>query len=139
MSSPTYPFLSDEWVEAARALRSEYEGRIPEPPASVRLNTIITDSPHHDGPLHGHIDTTRGEIIIDEGHIDAPDLTVTVDYATAKAAFVARDPQAVMQSFLSGKILVEGDVMKLMALQSAQPTADAVEMYERLDAFTARD
>ncbi len=44
-----------------------------------------------------------------------------------------------MQSFLSGKILVEGDVMKLMVLQSAQPSADAVEMYERLDALTARD
>ncbi len=139
MSSPTYPFLSDGWITAARALRAEYEGRIPEPPAAVRLNTIVTDSPHHDGPLDGHIDTTRGEIIIDEGHIDSPDLTVTVDYATAKAAFVTRDPQAVMASFLSGKILVEGDVMKLMVLQSTQPDALAVEMFERLDALTARD
>ncbi len=139
MSSPTYPFLSDEWVAAAQALRAEYEGRIPEPPAAVRLNTIITKSPHHDGPLNGHIDTTQGQIIIDAGHIDSPDLTVTVDYATAKAAFVARDPQAVMQAFLSGKILVEGDVMKLMVLQSAQPSPEAIEMYQRLDALTSRD
>lgn len=139
MPNPTYPFLSNEWVEAARALRAEYAGRIPEPPAAVRLNVNVTESPHHDGHLQGHIDTTKGELIIDDGHIEAPDLTVTVDYETAKAAFVTRDPQAVMQAFLSGKILVEGDVMKLMVLQSVAPTADAIEMYERLDAFTARD
>ena len=45
----------------------------------------------------------------------------------------------VMASFLGGKILVEGDVMKLMVLQSAQPPGDAVEMYQRLDAFTTKD
>ena len=69
-------------------------------------------------------------------------LTVTVDYPTAKAAFVTRDQQEVMQAFLSGKILVDGDASKLLALQSGAP-ADidpiAVEMYQKLDAMTAKD
>ena len=68
-------------------------------------------------------------------------MTVTVDYDTAKAAFVTRDQQAVMQSFLGGKILVDGDVSKLMALQSAPPEIDpmVVELYERLDQLTDRN
>ncbi len=139
MSSPTFAFLTDEWILAARALRDEYADRIPAPPAEVRLNVVVTDSPHHDTPILGHIDTSSGDIIIDSGHLDSVDLTVTVDYQTAKAAFVSRDPQVVMASFLGGKILVEGDVMKLMVLQSAQPSGDAVEMYQRLDAFTTKD
>jgi hypothetical protein len=139
VSKPPYPFLSDDWVAAARALRAEFEGRIPEPPAAVRLNVVVTESPHHEGPLLGHVDTTNGEILIEQGHLPSPDLTITVDYATARAAFVARDPQAVMASFLSGKILVEGDVMKLMVLQGAAPSGDAIEMYRRLDEFTEKD
>lgn len=103
------------------------------------MNTVITDSPHHDGPVLGHIDTANGDLIIDEGHLANPDLTITIDYATAGAAFVTRDLQAVMQAVFAGKILVEGDVMKLMMLQAHAPSADEIEMYQRLDALTARD
>lgn len=139
MPNPTYAFLTDEWIAAARALRVEFANRIPAPPTDVRLNVVVTQSPHHEGPIDGHIDTTNGEILIENGHLDAPDLTITIDYETAKSAFVERDPQAVMASFLAGKIMVEGDVMKLMVLQSPAPSDDAIEMYQRLDAFTARD
>ncbi len=139
MSSPPYAFLTDAWIDAAHALRAEFADRIPPPPAPIRMNVVVTKSPHHDEPIQGHIDTSAGEIIIERGHIDRPDLTITVDYQTATAAFVSRDPQAVMASFLGGKILVEGDVMKLMVLQGQEPTEDVIEMYLRLDALTARD
>lgn len=105
---------------------------------AVRMNVVITDSPHHDDSIEGHIDTSNGETLIDRGHISDPELTLTVDYATALAAFVTRDPQAVMQAFVGGKILVEGDVAKLMMLQGQAPSEDAVEMYQRLDDITAK-
>ncbi len=44
-----------------------------------------------------------------------------------------------MQAFFAGKILVEGDVSKLLALQTVPPTEVEpllVEMYQRLNAFT---
>jgi hypothetical protein len=47
-----------------------------------------------------------------------------------------------MQAFLSGKILVDGDASKLLALQSGGPAdidPTAVEMYRKLDAMTAKD
>ncbi len=139
----SYPFLSAEWIEAARALREEYSEQIPESPVEARVNIVVTDIPHGDEPtLNGKIDTSSGQTIIDSGHLDDPELTVTVDYETAKAAFVTRDQQEVMQSFLSGKILVDGDVSKLLALQSGPPgdiDPVAMEMYHKLDELTAKD
>ena len=139
MTTPQ-PFLSDAWIENARALREEFDDQIPEPPMAVKMNVIVTDIGHRDdGQLDGHIDTSGGEVIIENGHLDDPELTVTVDYATAKAAFVTRDPQAVMQAFFAGKILVEGDVSRLMALQAEQPNEAAIEMYKRLSDMTSDD
>lgn len=136
-----HPFLSPEWITAARALRAEYADQLPEPVVAARLNIVITDVPHGESDvMKGHIDTTEGQTIIDDGHLDDPDLTVTVDYDTAKAAFVTRDQEALMQAFFGGKILVEGDVSKLLALQATPPDEVAplvIEMYERLNAFTA--
>lgn len=139
----SYPFLSKEWIDAARQLRAEYAEQIPESPVAATINIVITDIPHSDEPtLEGHIDTSSGQTIIEEGHLDDPELTVTVDYATARAAFVTRDQQEVMQSFLTGKILVDGDASRLLALASGPPTEVdpvAVELYEKLDALTTKD
>ena len=49
------------------------------------------------------------------GHLENPDLTVTLDYVTAKAILVDGNPQAGMQAFMAGKIKVQGDMTKMMA------------------------
>jgi len=70
---------------------------------------------------------------------DAPDLKVTVDYDTAKAILIEGNPQVGMQAFMAGKVKVEGDMAKLMALQAAPAGADATaaEMANRLKEITA--
>lgn len=136
MSDQTHYFLTDGWIEAATELRAEYADRIPPSPIEVRINIVITDSPHHDTNIEGQIDSSKGEVMIEKGHLAEPELTVTVDYETALAAFVTRDPQALMQAFMGGKILVEGDATRLMLLQAQPPSEDAMTMYERLDALT---
>lgn len=138
MSTPQ-PFLSDAWIDNAQALKAEFDGEAPPSALGVRMNVVVTDIPHRDDDLDGHIDTSKSEVIIERGHLDDPDLTLTVDYATAKAAFVTRDQQAVMQAFFSGKILVDGDASKLLALQAQPPNERAVEMYQRLSALTSDD
>ena len=135
----SHPFLSPEWITAARDLRNTYADQLPEPAVPARINVIVTEIPHGDVEMmNGHIDTTEGQTIIEDGHLDEPDLTVTVDYETAKAAFVTRDQEALMRAFFGGKILVEGDVSRLMALQSAPTEIDPVliEMYRHLNALT---
>ncbi len=58
------------------------------------------------------------------GELDDADVTVTTDYDTAKAMFVDQDPAVAMQSFMTGKIKVQGDMMKLMAMQTPMPQDD---------------
>jgi hypothetical protein len=138
-----HPFLSDPWIEAARELRQEYADQVPESPIETRINVIVTDVVHREPTtMEGHIDTTSGQSVIEHGHLDDPDLTITVDYDTARSTFVSRDPAAVMQAFLSGKIYVEGDASRLLALQAGGPADTdpvAIEMYEKLEAFTDPD
>ena len=131
-----HPFLSQEWMDEARKVREEYKGKTPPIAHQVRMNQVITEVPFGDGTLESHMDTTSGELVMEEGHLDEVDLTVTLDYATAKAIFVEGNPQAGMQAFMAGKVKVQGDMTKLMAMQQTAPDATAAEIQERIKAIT---
>lgn len=135
-----YPFLSDQWLAEARRIRAEYKDRTPEIPVSVRMNQIIQDVPFGEGTIRAHIDTSSGQLELETGHLDAPDLTITIEYGVAKALLVDGDPQAAMQAFLGGRIKVDGDITKLIALQSAGMSGGAnpaaLELARRLQAIT---
>ena len=139
---PTYPFLSDEWIAAARRIRQEHRNsERPEPVVvnPVRMNQVITDVPFGSGSLDAPIDTTSGELEIDAGHLDEPDVTVTLDYETAKAVFVDGTMETAMQAFMAGKVRVQGDLPKLIAAvqQQATPlTPEAGEMARRIKEIT---
>ena len=100
------------------------------------MNLVVTELPFGDGTLDAHLDTSAGELELDNGHLDDADLKVTVDYDTAKAILVDGNAGAGMQAFMAGKVRVEGDMAKLMALQSG-PIDKAQEMAARLRAITA--
>ena len=70
------------------------------------------------------------------GHLGDPDLTVTLDYETAKAIIVDQNPQAGMQAFMAGKIKVQGDMTKLMAMQSGPVDPTAQEVAARIKEIT---
>ena len=134
----SYPFLSDEWLDEARKIREEYAGKTPPITHSVKMNLVVTSVPFSDDDINAHMDTSSGELELDTGHLDAADLKVTVDYDTAKAILIEGNPQAGMQAFMAGKVRVEGDMAKLMMLQS-QPAAqdpNAAEMAAKLRDIT---
>ncbi len=131
-----YAFLSDEWMDAAKAIREEHSGAAGAPAHAVRMNQVITDVPFGEGTINAHMDTSSGELEMDTGHIDGADLTVTLDYETAKAIFVDGNPQAGMQAFMSGKIKVQGDMTKLMAMQSGTPDPSAAEVAKKIQDIT---
>jgi len=121
-----YPFLSDEWIAAARRLREEH-GSVGTPlPNDIRMNQVITEVPPGDRTVDAHIDTTSGNLEMELGHLESPDVTVTLDYETAKAFFVEGASEAGMQAFTSafmgGRVRVQGDLAKLLAaLQQVAP------------------
>jgi putative sterol carrier protein len=131
-----HPFLSQEWMDEARKVREEYKGRTPPIAHQVRMNQVITEVPFGEGTLQSHMDTTSGELVMEEGHLDEVDLTVTLDYATAKAIFVEGNPQAGMQAFMAGKVKVQGDMSKLMAMQQTTPDPVAAEIAKRIQEIT---
>ena len=119
-SGRKYPFLSDEWIAEAKKIRDEARQPAHPPAHTVKMNQVITDVPvrrRHDQGPHGH--RRRRARAWTSATSTTPDLTVTIDYATAKAIFVDGNPQAGMQAFMAGKIKVQGDMTKLMAMQQA--------------------
>jgi hypothetical protein len=132
-----YQFLSDEWLAEARAIREEFEGKGGSIDQSIRINLVIDVVPFGEGTIDAHVDTTTGELLLDTGHIEPVDLKVSLDYDVAKAILVEGNPQAGIQAFLSGKVKVEGDISKLMALQSIAPDPVTAEIGARILAMTA--
>ena len=134
-----YPFLSEEWIGEVRKLGDEAraEGGGAQIPHQVKMNQVITEVPFGDGTIEAHMDTSTGEMQMEMGHLESPDLTVTLDYETAKAIFVDGNPQAGMQAFMAGKVKVQGDMTKLMAMQAAPPDAKAQEFAEKVKEMTA--
>lgn len=134
---PKYKFLTEEWVAEAKAIRERHAGEASPPAHTMKMNQIITDVPFGDGTVHSHIDSTGGEMKMDLGHLDDPELTVTLDYETAKAILVDGNPQAGMQAFMAGKIKVQGDMTKLMAMQQGTPDPAAAEIAAKIKEITA--
>jgi putative sterol carrier protein len=131
-----YKFLTDQWVAEARKVREEFAGKGKPPAHSVRMNQVITDVPFGDGTVNAHLDTSGGEVEVDLGHLESPDLTVTLDYETAKTIIVDQDPQAGMQAFMAGKIKVQGDMTKLMAMQSGPADPVAAQVAAKIKEIT---
>jgi putative sterol carrier protein len=134
---PTYPFLSDEWIAEARKIRAEMadpDREAAPPSASVRMNQVITEVPFGDGRLDAHLDTSSGTLEMETGHLDEPDVTVTLDYATAKAIFVDGTLDAGMKAFMEGRVRVQGDMAKLISAlqQLAPPDPEAVDQAQAL-------
>jgi putative sterol carrier protein len=119
-----FPFLSAEWMDAAKAIREKYADQSPAITISVRMNQIITDTPFDDGEIRLYLDTSAGTLVMEPGELETPDLTLTTDYDTAKKIFVDQDQAAGMQAFMAGKIKVQGDMMKMMAMQTSMPQDD---------------
>jgi hypothetical protein len=133
-----YAFLSDEWIAAAKEIRARYEseGATAAVPHQVKMNLVVTDVPFGGGSIDAHMDTTSGGLELDLGHIEGSDLKVTLDYPTAKSILVEGNPQAGMQAFMAGKIKVEGDMAKLMALQTVTPDPTTQKVAQELKDIT---
>ena len=122
---------------AARQIRERYEPDLPDVTMTVRINQVITDVPFGEGVINAYVDTSDGGLALELGELDEPDAVLVVDYHTAHAMIVEQDPAIVMQSFMAGKIKVQGDMMKLMAMQTAMPSNEfTLQVSEEIKAIT---
>jgi putative sterol carrier protein len=103
---------------------------------AIKMNLLVNEVPWG-AEVAAHVDTTQGALIVEEGHLDEVDLHVTVDYGTARALLVDGQPQAAMAAFMAGKIRVDGDLAKLMAVQSTSPDEAALAFAAEVRSLTA--
>jgi len=111
-----FKFLSNEWFAEVDKLR-EAAGELDVPAALADLSVnikVATDG----GDVALHIKS--GNFYMGEDG-DA-ETTVSLPSDLARKIFIDNDMAAGMQGFMSGQIKVDGDVTKLMALQTTQPS-----------------
>jgi putative sterol carrier protein len=130
-----FPFLSPEWFAAVRKIQEEHaeEARTQLAGRKLSMNQVVTAIPPEGDTRTFHMKIDDGAIDWGEGEMEAADLTLTLDFDTAKSVLVGGDPQAGMQAFMQGKIKIAGDMSKLMAMQTGGgptgggPAADAIK------------
>jgi putative sterol carrier protein len=131
-----YTFLSDEWLAEVAKLAEEAGESAGVMPDSVSLNLVVTGGPQGDRELH-IADGTFAAGLKD----DAP-TKLTVPYDVARNMFIKGDQSAAMQAFMGGQIKVDGDMSKLMAMQSGGGGGgggDAAAIQKKLQEITADD
>jgi len=138
-----HPFLSDEWIAAARAIHAELRPGVDAEAAGatadaldLRINVVVTEVPFGEGRLHGHLDAADGSLDIEVGHLDAPQATVTLDYDTARALVVDRDTQSVTRAFMGGRLSVDGDLAGLLAVVARPASPTGTDLADRIRAIT---
>lgn len=132
-----FSFLSPEWIDKAREIRQAHKDDVNNLPLAIRMNQIVTNIPFDTDELKTYIDTSQGILDIELGEIENPDVSVVLDYETAKAIFVDLNGQAAIQAFMSGKIKVTGDLTKLMTLQgSIAPGEQGLKIAEEIKSIT---
>jgi putative sterol carrier protein len=106
-------FLSEEWAqEVKNALASNDSVKSAAGSMSARIQQVVTAP---DGEKRYWFKLEGGEVDLGMGDIDNPDATITQDYDTAAA--LSKNELTGTAAYMSGKLRVSGDLMKLMQLQ----------------------
>lgn len=124
-------FMSGDWFAKVKELR-DAAGDVEVAPALADLViniTVETDDGSRELALAGGM--------IEEGHQDDAPTTMILPADLAKRILIDGDQSAGMQGFMSGQIRVEGDMSKLMALQTAQPSDAQKALMSQIQEVTA--
>jgi putative sterol carrier protein len=106
-------FLSEEWAQAmTEALNGSDAFKQAAANQSVKLQNVVTGG---DGDVKYYFVLDGGQANVAIGEIDDAEATVTTDYETA--AGLQKAELNAVAAFMSGKLKVSGNQMKLMQLQ----------------------
>lgn len=117
-------FLSDDWFATVEQLTTA-AGDLNLPPAlaNLALNLVVADN-----GSNTELALVNGKI--QKGLADGAKTTLNLDGETLRKVFLEFDMAAAMNAFMTGKIKVQGDMSQLMALQTAQPSAEQKALFK---------
>lgn len=123
-------FLTDDWFSTVEQLTAE-AGDLNLPPvlANLALNLKVTDAGKETA-----VALDGGKIV--KGESANAKTTLNLDAETLRKVFLEFDMAAAMQAFMTGKIKVQGDMSQLMALQTARPSQEQKDLFQRVLSVT---
>ena len=125
------PFLSAEWfAKVDELIAAAGDLQIPPEMKAVEVNVTVT-SPS------GNTEVFLKDGMFSLGHKPGVATTLRVSEDIARKIFVEGDAAAGVQAFLTGDIQIEGDLAKVVAMQTVEPSEPQKQLTKKIAAITA--
>lgn len=128
--SEKYEFLSPEWEQAADEIVGS---KVIATDSDVLLSINVTIAPTPYGDKQVSIVARDGSVALLEEHQESADVTVKSDYDTAKQLFLEGTMAIVMNAMMQGKVVVQGNMAKLMSMASNPGASGAMPFLEDIN------
>jgi len=126
-----YEFLSPEWfTKVDELIAAAGDLKIPDAMKAAEVNVTVT-SPAGETRLF------MKDGLFFQGHQPTAAASVSVSSDLARKIFVEGDAAAGVQAFLSGEMKVDGDLAKLVALQTVEPSEPQKQLTRKIAEITA--
>ncbi|HTJ40663.1 MAG TPA: hypothetical protein VL463_01165 [Kofleriaceae bacterium] len=125
-----YDFLSTEWFDQVDALiAAAGDLKIPAPMKAAEINVTVV------APA-GDVQLFMKDGLFTRGHQPSASTSIKLQAELARKIFVDADAAAGVQAFLTGEIQVEGDLAKLVAMQTTEPSDQQKALSKRIAEIT---
>lgn len=125
-----YAFLSTEWfTQVDQLIAQAGDLKIPDAMKAVEVNITVT-SPNGDTQVF----LQNG--LFSQGHRPGTGTSLWLSEDLARKIFVEGDAAAGVQAFLAGEMKVEGDLAKLVAMQTVEPSDPQKQLTKQIAAIT---
>jgi putative sterol carrier protein len=115
-------FLSDEWAKAfTDAMNSSEDFKQAAGSQTSKVQNVVNSS---EGEKRFYLKLEGGQVEVATGDLSDAEATITQDYDTAVALF--KNELTGTAAYMSGKIKVQGDLMKLMQMQGVQAVGQKI-------------
>jgi hypothetical protein len=129
IQTTTFNFLTQSWFDAVARLNQEV-GELNLPPNLAELTINVTVKSENPTLLH----LQAGKI--NQHHIQNADATIYIDQDTLNQIIHDNSVDTALEAFMTGKIFIEGDMSKVVALQSARPSQEQKALYKQIKEMT---
>jgi len=125
-----YAFLSPEWFTKVDELIAKAgDLQIPEAMKVVEVNVTVTSAA-------GETPLFMKDGLFTPGHRAGAPTSLTLTEELARKIFIEADMAAGVQAFLTGEMKVEGDLAKLVAMQTVEPSEPQKRLTKEIAAIT---
>ncbi len=127
----SFEFLSNEWfTKVDELVAAAGDLQIPDAMRTAEVNITVKSA-------KGDAKLFMKEGLFQRGHEPSYTTSLTLDEDIARKIFVDGDTAAGVQAFLAGQIQVDGDLAKVVAMQTVEPSEPQKRLTRQIAAITA--